>query len=82
MRNKQASQAIAKDPARMREAEREGIAPKVKNFVHQAERERGREKGRGGQKGRRAGAITPCVRNCALPLMALNAIMLHAACHP
>jgi hypothetical protein len=34
----------------MREAEREGIAPKVKNFVHQAERERGREKGREAEK--------------------------------
>jgi hypothetical protein len=43
---KRASQEIAKDPARMREAEREGFAPQVKNFVRQAERERGREKGR------------------------------------
>ncbi len=44
---KQASQEIAKDPARMRNAEREGFAPQVKNFLRQAERERGREKGRG-----------------------------------
>jgi hypothetical protein len=43
---KRASQAIAKDPARMRAAEREGIAPQVRNFVRQAEQERGREKGR------------------------------------
>jgi hypothetical protein len=47
---KQASQEIAKDPARMRAAESEGIAPQVKNFVRQAERERGREKGRGIEK--------------------------------
>jgi RNA helicase len=47
---KQASQEIAKDPARMREAEREGIAPQVRNFVRQAEKERGREKGRGIEK--------------------------------
>src|SRR5229473_2698522 len=47
---KRASQAIAKDPARMRAAEREGIAPQVRNFVRQAERERGREKGRGLEK--------------------------------
>ena len=44
---KRASQEIAKDPARMRAAEREGIAPQVRNFARQAERERGREKGRG-----------------------------------
>jgi hypothetical protein len=43
---KRASQEIAKDPARMRAAEREGFAPQVKNFVRQAERERGREKGK------------------------------------
>jgi Ti-type conjugative transfer relaxase TraA len=43
---KQTSQEIAKDPARMRAAEREGFAPQVKNFVRQAEKERGREKGR------------------------------------
>jgi Ti-type conjugative transfer relaxase TraA len=43
---KRASQEIARDPARMREAEREGIAPQVRNFVRQAEKERGREKGR------------------------------------
>ena len=30
----------------MRAAEREGFAPQVKNFVRQAEKERGREKGR------------------------------------
>ena len=34
---KRASQEIAKDPARMRAAEREGFAPQVKNFVRQAE---------------------------------------------
>ena len=47
-----ASQEIAKDPARMRAAEREGIAPQVRNFVRQAERERGRgrEKGRGSRR--------------------------------
>ncbi|HTT76560.1 MAG TPA: Ti-type conjugative transfer relaxase TraA [Candidatus Binataceae bacterium] len=45
---KQASQAIAQDPARMRAAEREGFAPQVKNFVRQAER--GREKGREAEK--------------------------------
>lgn len=44
---KRASQDIAKDPARMRAAEREGIAPQVRNFVRQAEHERVREKGRG-----------------------------------
>src|SRR5712692_7855982 len=47
---KRASQEIAKDPARMRAAEREGIAPQVRNFVRQAERERGREKDRGIEK--------------------------------
>jgi hypothetical protein len=47
---KRASQEIAKDPARMRAAEREGIAPQVRNFVRQTERERGREKGRGVEK--------------------------------
>jgi hypothetical protein len=47
---KRASQEIAKEPARMRAAEREGIAPQVRNFVRQAERERGREKGRGIEK--------------------------------
>ena len=44
---KRASQEIAKDPVRMRAAERDGFAPQVKNFVRQTERERGREKGRG-----------------------------------
>jgi hypothetical protein len=39
-----------KDPERMRAAEREGFAPQVKNFVRQAEKERGREKGRGIEK--------------------------------
>jgi hypothetical protein len=36
----------------MRAAEREGIAPQVRNFVRQAEKEsgRGREKGRGVEK--------------------------------
>ncbi len=43
---KRASQEIAKDPARMRAAEREGIAPQVRNFVRQAEQEHGREKGK------------------------------------
>jgi hypothetical protein len=47
---KRAAQEIAKDPARMRAAEREGIAPQVRNFVRQAEQERGREKGRGVEK--------------------------------
>jgi len=47
---KQASQEIAKEPARMRAAEREGFAPQVRNFVRQAEQERGREKGRGVEK--------------------------------
>jgi Ti-type conjugative transfer relaxase TraA len=47
---KRASQEIARDPGRMRAAEREGFAPQVKNFVRQAERERGREKGRGAEK--------------------------------
>jgi hypothetical protein len=41
---KQASQEIARDPARMRAAEREGFAPQVRNFVRQAEQERGRKK--------------------------------------
>jgi len=43
---KRASQEIAKDPARMRAVERDGIAPQVRNFVRQAEKERVREKGR------------------------------------
>jgi len=47
---KQASQAIARDPARMRAAEREGIAPQIRDFVRQAERESGGEKGRGTEK--------------------------------
>jgi len=47
---KRASEAIAKDPARMRAAERAGFAPQVKNFVRQAERERGRDKGRAAGK--------------------------------
>jgi hypothetical protein len=47
---KRASQEIAKDPAPMHEAEREGIAPQVRNFIRQAERERGREKDRGVEK--------------------------------
>ena len=49
---KRASQEIAKDPVRMRAAEREGVAPQVRNFVRQAEKEsgRGREKGRGFEK--------------------------------
>jgi hypothetical protein len=47
---KRASHEIAKDPARLRAADRDGIAPQVKNFVRQAERERGREKGKGVEK--------------------------------
>jgi hypothetical protein len=47
---KRASREIAKDPARMRAAEREGIAPQVRNFVRQAEQESGREKDRGVEK--------------------------------
>jgi hypothetical protein len=43
---KHASEAIARDPAHMRETEREGIAPQVRNFIRQAEQERGRDKGR------------------------------------
>ena len=43
---RQASQEIAKDPGRLRAAEREGIAPQVRNFVRQAQKERGREKAR------------------------------------
>jgi hypothetical protein len=38
---------IAKDPAKLRAAEREGIAPQVRNFVRQAEQERRREKRQG-----------------------------------
>jgi hypothetical protein len=45
-----ASQEIAKDPARMRAAEREGIAPQVRNFVRKAEQEHGRQKGRGSRR--------------------------------
>jgi hypothetical protein len=41
-----ASREIAKDRTRMRTAEREGIAPQVRNFVRQAQTERSREKGR------------------------------------
>lgn len=44
---RQASQEIAKDPARLRAAEREGIAPQVRNIVRQTEQQRGREQGRG-----------------------------------
>jgi excisionase family DNA binding protein len=47
---KHASEAIAKDPARMRTAERERFALQVKNFVRQAEREQGREKGSGAER--------------------------------
>jgi hypothetical protein len=47
---KRASQEIARDTARMREAEREGFAPQVRNFIRQAERESGREKGKGVEK--------------------------------
>jgi hypothetical protein len=35
---KQASQEIAIDPARIRDAEREGLAPQVSNFIRQAVR--------------------------------------------
>jgi hypothetical protein len=45
-----ASQEIAKDPARMRAAEREGFAPQVRNFVRQAEREQGRERAGGSRR--------------------------------
>ena len=38
---------IAKDPAGMREAERTGFAPQVRNFIRQADKEHVREKGRG-----------------------------------
>ncbi len=44
---KRASQEIARDPAHMRAAEREGVSPQVRNFVRQAQREQGREKSRG-----------------------------------
>jgi len=44
---KRASQEIARDPARMRAAEQEGVAPQIRNFVRQAEREHGRGRGRG-----------------------------------
>jgi Ti-type conjugative transfer relaxase TraA len=47
---KRASQEITKDPARMREAERAGIASQVKSLARQADRERGRDKGRGVEK--------------------------------
>ena len=47
---KRASEEIAKDPARVRAAKREGIAPQVRNFVRQTERERGPEKSRGVEK--------------------------------
>ena len=47
---KRASQDIAGDPASMRAAEQEGFAPQVKNFVRQAEKERGRDKSRGAEK--------------------------------
>jgi hypothetical protein len=43
---KQAPHRIARDPTRMREADREGIAPQVRNFARQEDKERGREKGR------------------------------------
>lgn len=44
---KRASQEITKDPVLMRQAERSGITSQVKSLVRQAERERGREKGKG-----------------------------------
>ena len=47
---KRASQEIAKDPDKLRAAEREGIAPQVRNFVRQAEQEHRREKGKGVEK--------------------------------
>jgi Ti-type conjugative transfer relaxase TraA len=47
---KRASQEIAKDPARMRAAEAEGIAPQIRNFIRQAEREQARQKGRNVEK--------------------------------
>jgi hypothetical protein len=43
---KRNAQEIAKEPARMSAAEREGIAPQVRNFIRQAEREQGCEKAR------------------------------------
>jgi len=46
------SKEIAKDPARMREAEREGIAPQVKNFTRQVECEVTRAKDRSLDRGR------------------------------
>ena len=50
---KRASQEIAKDPARMRAAEREGFAPQVRNFVRQAERsaDKSRELGKDRDEG-------------------------------
>jgi len=44
---KRASQQIARDAARMREADCEGIAHQVRNFAQQADKERGRENGKG-----------------------------------
>ncbi len=44
---KSAAQEIAKHPDRMRGAERTGIGGQVKSLIRQAERERGREKGKG-----------------------------------
>jgi hypothetical protein len=38
---------IVQDPARMRAAEREGIASQIRNFVRQAEHEQGHGQGRG-----------------------------------
>jgi hypothetical protein len=43
---KSADQEIAKHPDRMREAKRAGIGGQVKRLVRQAERERGRKKGK------------------------------------
>jgi hypothetical protein len=40
------AQEIAKHPDRMREAKRAGIGGQVKRLVRQAERERGRKKGK------------------------------------
>jgi len=44
---KHLSHEIARNPGHMRVAEREGIALQVRNFVREAECERGPEKGRG-----------------------------------
>jgi hypothetical protein len=47
---KRNAQEIAKDPALMRHAERAGTASQVKSLVREADRNLGREKGRGVEK--------------------------------